>query len=176
MSETAHAGFRLRFLGDPVLKRAAEDVRPDSAIRELVREMKRILAQERGLGLAAQQIGSVWRVALLCLSDGSFAPKTTVVAINPRIVARSKKTVLSIGEGCLSVQAAGRFFRTSVRRNEWVRLAYLDEAGTEHSVRLEGMDAIIAQHECDHLDGKCIVDGLSRQQRRQAERLVSRRA
>jgi peptide deformylase len=136
--------------------------------------MKRILAEERGLGLAAQQVGSVWRVALLCLTDGAFSPKTTVVAINPRIVARSKKTVLSIGEGCLSVQARGRYFRTSVRRHEWVRLAYLDEGGNEHSVRLEGMDAVIAQHECDHLDGKCIVDGVSRQQRRRAERLVAK--
>lgn len=167
--------YRLRFLGDPVLKLAADDVRPDTDVRDLVREMKRILGEEQGLGLSAQQVGSVWRVALMRLRDGSFSQQKPVVAINLRITARSKKTELHVGEGCLSVQARGRFFRTSVHRHTWVRVTYLDEDRKEHSVRLEAMDAIIAQHECDHLDGKCIVDGLSRQQRRQAERLVASR-
>jgi len=29
------------------------------------------------------------------------------------------------------------------------------------------------QHEIDHLDGRCIADGVTRQQRRHAERLVA---
>lgn len=171
----ASAQYRLRYLGDPVLKFAAEDVKPETDVRDLVRAMKRILVEQDGLGLAAQQVGSIYRVAIMQLRDGSFAPLATVVGINLRIIARSKKVELNVAEGCLSVQGRrGEYFRTSVRRHTWVRIAYLDEQRKEHEVRLEGADAIIAQHECDHLDGRCVADGLTRQQRRQAERIVSK--
>src|ERR1035437_2245142 len=102
LSGAIAADYRLRFLGDPVLKHPAEDVNPASAITELVSVMRRILAEERGLGLAAQQVGSTWRVALMRLCDGHLVPQgEPVVAINLRIIARSKKTQLSVGEGCL---------------------------------------------------------------------------
>lgn len=168
VQSTVTDGYRLRFLGDPVLKTAAlpvkrvEDLPPD-----LVPAMKRILAEQKGIGLAAQQVGSLYRVALAHLGD------ELVVAINLEVVERSAETIISPQEGCLSVQSpAGKTFRTSVRRHEWARIRYLDEAGEEQDRRLEGFDAIVAQHEADHLDGRCIVDGLSRQQRRQAERMV----
>lgn len=166
----AHAQYRLRFLGDPVLKIKADDVQPDTDVSELIYALKRILKEETGMGLAAQQVGSLWRVALMVL----FGQRH--LTINPRIVEKSEATVISKGEGCLSVQShKGHYFRTDVRRREWVRLAYLDEQRGECERLLTGMDAIVAQHECDHLDGRCIVDGLSRQQRRQAERFVGGR-
>lgn len=166
----AHSQYRLRFLGDPVLKMKADDVQPDTDVSELIHALKRILAEETGMGLAAQQVGSVWRVALMVLG----AQRT--LTINPRIVEKSETTVVSKGEGCLSVQShKGHYYRADLRRREWVRLTYLDEQRGEHDRVLRGMDAIVAQHECDHLDGRCIVDGLSRQRKRAAERFVGRR-
>lgn len=166
--------YTLRSIGDPVLRRQAYDVGPDDDVRGLINGMKRVLAEEQGLGLAAQQVGSTFRVALMRLTEGHT--QGVLVTINPRIIAHSRDSDLSVGEGCLSVQGGGYFFRTSKRRFRWVRLQYLDESRHECVTRFDGTNAVIAQHECDHLEGVCIVDGLSRQQRRQAERIMAKGA
>lgn len=157
--------FTFRSFPDPVLKQPTVAVEPDTDIYRLVRAMKRILAEQRGLGLAAQQVGSLHRVALLTLSGQQ------VVAINLEIIERSKMTVLSTHEGCLSVRIAGRLFRMNVRRSRQVLVRWEDEHRQEHIRRLGGLDAIVAQHEAEHLDGKCIVDRLDQ---RQLERVMAK--
>lgn len=163
------AGFALTIMGDPVLKEPARDVTSIADLPYmLIPDMKRILAREKGLGLAAQQVGSTWRVALLKLSG------QLMVAINLRIIDRSAEMHTSKREGCLSVQGNGEYFRVDVQRHARVTIEYRGEDFAMHTLELEGLDAVIAQHEADHLDGKCIVDGLCRQQRRRAEQLVRR--
>jgi len=99
--------------------------------------MKRILAEQRGLGLAAQQVGSLHRVALLTLSG------QLTVAINLEIIERSKMTVLSTHEGCLSVRPKGKLFRMNVRRSRQVMARWEDESRYTHARRLGGLDAIV---------------------------------
>lgn len=156
--------FYLRKHPDPVLKQPSVVVEPGTDISALVAAMKRIIAEQRGLGLAAQQVGSLHRVAILTLSH------VQVVAINLEILERSKATTLSIREGCLSVRVSGGdYFRINVRRHQRVLARWRGEDGEEHVRRLGGPDAIVAQHEADHLDGTCIVDRLDA---RQIERLT----
>jgi len=150
--------FYLRSFPDPVLKQPTVPVEPDTDIHKLVRAMKRILAEQRGLGLAAQQAGSLHRVAILTLAGQQ------TVAINLEIIGRSKMTVLSAHEGCLSVRVNGKLFRMNVRRSRQVVARWLDENRQEHTRRLGGLDAIVAQHESEHLDGRCIVDRLDPRQ------------
>ena len=159
--------FTFRMFGDPVLKQPTVAVGPDTDIYKLVRAMKRILAEQRGLGLAAQQVGSLHRVAILTLAGQQ------VVAINLEIIERSKMTVLSTHEGCLSVRPKGKLFRMNVRRSRQVVARWEDESRYTHERRLGGLDAIVAQHEAEHLDGVCIVDRLDAQQ---LERLLAKAA
>ena len=165
------SAFQLRFLGDPILKTPAlDDVGgPEDLPPGLLPAMRRVLEEQKGLGLAAQQVGSTARVALMKLNG------QVVEAINLKVLEYSPEKILSRREGCLSVQGKGRYFRTNVSRHAWVWVSYRDTAWQEHTLRLDGMAAILAQHEADHLDGRCIVDGLPRQQRRLAERIVGRR-
>ena len=67
-------------------------------------------------------------------------------------------------KGCLSVRVNGKLFRMNVRRSRQVVARWLDENRQEHTRRLGGLDAIVAQHESEHLDGKCIVDRLDQRQ------------
>lgn len=165
--------YRLRYWGDPVLKEVAQPVASlDDLPPGLLDAMKRVLREQKGLGLAAQQVGSTARVALMVLDRDQANP---VVAINLRILDRAPGEVISVNEGCLSVQGKRGTFRTSVRRSAWVLVEYMDEHGEVRERLLEGLNGTVAQHEADHLDGKCIVDGLPRQQRRQAERMVGKR-
>lgn len=159
--------FYFRRFPDPVLKRPSVAVEPDADIHKLIRAMKRILVEQRGLGLAAQQVGSLHRVAIVTWS------RVQLVAINLEILERSTITVRSINEGCLSVRVAGRLFRMNVRRSRQVLVRWEDESRQVHTRRLGGLDAIVAQHEADHLDGQCIVDRL---EPRQLERLTARPA
>lgn len=167
----------LRVHGDPILKTPAIPVRSLDDLGEngadLFYEMRRIMEAAGGVGLAAQQAGLVWRVAIARLTTHK---REVAVFVNPRIVERSPELGYVIQEGCLSapMNATGTaFFRTSVRRHAWVVVEHdqfhPDFGKRTHRVRLEGFDAQILQHECDHLDGRCIMDKLPRPQRRRLE-------
>lgn len=145
----------LRKFGDPILKQPAEHVPADVDVSDLVAEMRAALDNWKGIGLSAQQVGRTERVALMTLGG------VVHVAINLKIVHRSKANVLSTHEGCLSVRTNGRIFRMNVKRSARVLAEWEDEKRQKHCQWLGGINAIIAQHEAEHLDGKCIVDRLT---------------
>lgn len=175
--------YRLRYLGDPILTTPAEPVESHKVALKytsvpawanvadgLVTAMRRIVAEHRALGLAANQVGSRQRVAIIAVPVASGDTHTAfehLVAINPRLVAVSDEANVD-REGCLSIPG----FTTTISRATVVTLEYEDEAFRTHRIVLAGLYARCAQHEIDHLNGRLIVDGLSRQQRRQAQRLV----
>lgn len=155
----------LRTHGDPILKQRAETIPPGVDVGDLVRYMQFTLRLHDGLGLSAQQAGRTERIAL-----AKFYGETTVL-INLEIIDRSQETILSKDEGCLSVHnAEGIFYRTDVIRHRWVIISYEDEHRRTVTRRCEGLDAIIAQHEYDHLEGKCIADGATREDRKASYR------
>jgi peptide deformylase len=139
---------------DPILKVPAVTVAPEESVTELVTRMKYMLTQVQGLGLSAQQAGSTQRVAL-CTFRG-----VTRVCINLAIVERSKANVISPREGCLSVIQNGKVFRMNVKRSARVLIRYEDENRVVQRHWVGGLDAIVAQHEAEHLDGRCIIDRL----------------
>ena len=49
----------------------------------------------------------------------------------------------------------------SVERPSWVTVRYLDQHNQEHTLRAEGLLAVVIQHEIDHLNGKLFVDHVS---------------
>ena len=62
--------------------------------------------------------------------------------------------MLSSVQGCLSVEG----MRAAVDRVDKVRLAAWGEDGKPFEMELEDMDAVVVQHECDHLDGVLYID------------------
>lgn len=162
--------YVLRLLGDPCLRVPAVDVASVEAIpRDLVAALKRENSSgqlwTKSAGLSSQQIGGTARVSVAAF-DGKG--QTFDICINLRIVERSPELVVC-KEGCMSAP----HFWTQKRRHAWVIVEYRDLGWNLVRRRLEGFSAQVAQHEVDHLDGTLIVDGLSRQQRRQAERCVA---
>lgn len=95
-----------------------------------------------GVGLAAVQIGVVKRAAII------RTPTTTLNIWNPQIVDTDGELVSP--EGCLSFPGVTR----SVRRAKEVTL----ENGDGRKYVLYGIDAIVVQHEVDHMDGVTILD------------------
>jgi peptide deformylase len=143
---------------NPILRQPSERVEPSDDVRDVAEKLRAALRHAQGLGLAAQQVGSTKRVAIV-----TFGPNT-LIAINLEIVERSKASVLSTREGCLSVTPGGKLFRMNVRRAARVKVRYEDERRAVHEHWVGGLDAIVAQHEAEHLDGRCIIDRLTPEQ------------
>jgi peptide deformylase len=173
------ATFYMRYLGDVELtqptKRLVDVTDIPYGLIDAMRHANGH-AWAEGLGLSANQVGASLRLAIAMFTDPAGqptrknpTPRREVLLINPRIIDASPETTIMV-EGCLSVPN----FRANLKRHTWVVLEYRDEGFQRQQLRVEGMDAQIVQHEIDHLDGKLITDGLSRQQRRQAERQTAK--
>lgn len=106
------------------------------------------------IAIAAPQIGVSKRIFIIddqSKDAGDRVPN--LVAINPIIVKKSKKTRL-VGEGCLSVPDKYGL----VRRSMNVTMRALDEHGVPYERGAGGLLAQIIQHEYNHLDGILFTD------------------
>jgi peptide deformylase len=145
----------IRTFGDPVLRKKSEPIQEFGAeIAPLFERMNETMIVERGVGLAANQVGIARRIAVMNPEPDN--DKALIRMANPRIVATSEE-LETVEEGCLSVPG----IRGEVTRHRWVEVAYQDETGKEHRLRAEGLLARIVQHEIDHLNGVLFVDRLS---------------
>lgn len=154
----------IRKYGDPVLRaRALEVERFDDALVEEVRRMGRLMHDAYGIGLAATQVGVMHRVLVYRTElEGAVA-----ALVNPVLEWASKEKETS-EEGCLSLPGVG----VEVERPVHIRVRAKDEYGKEILVEASGLEARAIQHEMDHLDGVLILDRTSRDQRKQAMRIL----
>lgn len=115
-----------------------------------------------GVGLAAPQVGANKRMLVIAYETGDENnPCIRYKLVNPRIVRSSiKKCYLSGGEGCLSVDEnhKGRVYRDF----KIVVEAYDAEAKQNVSITARGYDAIVLQHEIDHLNGVLYYDHIDK--------------
>jgi peptide deformylase len=116
-----------------------------------------------GLGLAAPQVGLQKRIFAVDVSDLEHPraflqePESGVMYfINPSIVPVGKELCKST-EACLSVPGV----QYDIKRDFEITLSYVRKDQTTVSVDIKGKDAIVIQHEYDHLDGKLFIDRLN---------------
>jgi len=144
---------------DPRLSKIARPVENiNDDIVQLINDMLETMYAAPGVGLAANQVGALYRIVVLDV-DHENPQKKVYKLINPTIV-RSEGEILW-EEGCLSVVD----FTAEVRRAARVEVAALDDHGKETKIEAEGLLAVALQHEIDHLDGKLFIDRISRLKR-----------
>ena len=147
-------------LPDPVLRRVAEPVATvDAEVRQLADDMLETMYAAPGLGLAAPQVGISRRVVVIDVSEKDDE-KHPFVMINPEIVRRSEKLNIH-EEGCLSIPDV----RVEIERPAEVVVKFLDRDGKLKEVTADDLFATCIQHEIDHLDGKMLIDYMSRLKR-----------
>jgi peptide deformylase len=152
----------IRQFGDPVLRTKARPVeRFDDALRDEIARMGRLMIDSIGIGLAATQVGTLHRLLVYRVEQGS--PVNAVA--NPVIEWRSKEAEV-MEEGCLSLPGVV----VDVERPLYIRVSAQDEAGDPIEIEASGLEARVIQHEIDHLDGVLILDRTSRDQRKEAIR------
>ena len=140
----------LHLLGSPVLReRSVEVPRVDDDIRRFVDALFETMDANKGVGLAANQVGTTLRIAVIDAGDHRIA------LINPRLVASSGPRE-SEEEGCLSVPDVF----ADVTRPTQVTLEAIDRDGKPYTLDADGLLARAIQHEIDHLDGVLFLDHL----------------
>ena len=155
---------RVRKFGDPVLKTKARPIeRIDDALRDEVERMGELMNDAVGVGLAATQLGVLHR--LLVYRVQPDAPVNAL--INPEIEWRGSEEEIA-EEGCLSLPEV----LVEVERPVHVRVRALDEHGEPIVIEASGLEARVIQHEVDHLDGVLILDRTTREQRKEALRVL----
>lgn len=113
----------------------------------LASDMSETMIIDKGIGLAAPQIGQNIRLIIVSTKSG---PQ---VMFNPKIVKKSLRQEWG-EEGCLSIP--GVF--GNVKRYRTVECFFLDTKGQEQIAEAEGLLARVIQHEIDHLDGILFID------------------
>jgi peptide deformylase len=147
----------------PVLLKVAAPVETfDDQLAALVDRMFELMRLEKGVGLAAPQVGIGLRL-FICNATGE--PDDDTVIVNPRFV--ELEGAEEADEGCLSLPEV----TVNVRRAKSVVLDAQDLQGNEARLTAEDLPARIWQHETDHLDGKLILDYMS-----PADEIANRRA
>ncbi len=136
--------LRMRIVPEPILRRKAKKVGKIPAnMKKLVSDMIETMYDEKGVGLAANQIGSLQKVAVIQTPE----MEEPLVLINPELVKREGER--EVEEGCLSIPG----YRGTVKRSVSVRARALGLDGKVIRINAEELLAQALEHEIDHLNG-----------------------
>jgi len=139
----------------------------DDNLRQLVDKMFDIMLKNKGVGLAAPQVGLPLRLFIISL-DGS--KENLRVFVNPTVTPFGD--LVTNEEGCLSVPG----IYTKIRRYKEAEVTATDLDGNEFTEQAEGLYARALQHEYDHIEGMTVVNRMGQTariaHRRQLKRLT----
>ncbi len=147
--------------GDPILKKVCRPVTNfDDRLETLLDDMKETLTKAQGLGLAGPQVGLMRRLCIVLELDlegeqedengnliGNF-----LELVNPEILSMEGEETGN--EGCLSFPDKCAVITRPTR----VTFRAQDRNGSWYTHTVEGINARCVCHECNHLDGKTIMD------------------
>ncbi len=119
-----------------------------------------------GLGLSANQVGIDAKVFVMGTGDDNRKN-----IFNPQVISVSKETELA-KEGCLSYPGLW----LSVKRPKEITLSYQTVDGTHVVETFIGLQARIAQHEYDHMQGLNFSDHVSQLKLDMALKSLNKRA
>jgi peptide deformylase len=137
---------------NPLLRRPGETVESAEEVTGLLGEMFQVMRDNKGVGLAATQVGIGKRFFVMNVEGEGGKGQ---VLLNPQIVEGRGKVVAV--EGCLSLPG----LEANVPRYEWVKVRGTALDGRVVELEGDGLFARAVQHELDHLDGRLIIDKVS---------------
>lgn len=139
-------GYELVKATNTVLHTNADAVQPDADVSTLIDGMREVIVKHKGRGLAANQVGVLQRVIIVC-----FGSKLVEI-INP-VITKYSPQLGSMEEGCLSYPGK----RVRKNRHKRVTVEGFDRNWKPLKLKLQGVDSVCVQHEVDHLNGLTII-------------------
>lgn len=157
--------------GHPVLRQKGARIEHINAeIKKLAADMLETMHANKGVGLAAQQIGRALQLTVVDVRDVKERPSwleidgkpadiialMPLILINPEI--KPQGEVVAGPEGCLSFPE----IFGDIPRPESVEVKALNEKGKAVDFRCGGLLARAIQHEVDHLNGILFIDRMDK--------------
>ena len=142
----------LKKISDPIEKVGFNE-------KKLVNDLFETMYDSNGIGLAAVQVGILKRILVIDISNKD-EKKKPLSLINPVIKKVSNETSI-YEEGCLSIPDTF----IEIERPKICEVEYIDIDGKIKSLKCNGLLSTCIQHEINHLDGKLIIDNLSKLKR-----------
>ncbi len=146
---------------DPRLKKVCAPIDHfDQSTQELLQNLiDTMIDAGHSVGIAAPQIGDLYRVAVVDVSKSKLGKKQEnhglLQMVNPEIIETEGSQI--VREGCMSVPD----YTGNVTRSESIVVQFLDQNQQLQVIRCDGFEAIAIQHELDHLDGFLFLDRVS---------------
>jgi peptide deformylase len=157
--------------GHPALRQKGariETITPE--VKELIADMFETMYANKGVGLAAQQVGQPLQLTVINVHGITDRPSSLelkgkpadvhdfmpLVLINPEI--KPVGDFVAGPEGCLSFPE----IFADILRPEFVEVKALDKSGQPMEFRAGGLLARAVQHEVDHLNGILFIDRMDR--------------
>ncbi|AGI27192.1 Peptide deformylase [Candidatus Portiera aleyrodidarum] len=123
-------------------------------IKTLVVNMLNTMYAHKGIGLSATQINKHIRIFVMDISKTYNQP---LIIINPKYTFVSNK-YKKVKEGCLSIPNYFEYIYRSIH----IIIKAIDIYGNQFIINAYGLIAQCIQHEIDHLNGKLLIDNLSK--------------
>ena len=140
-----------------ILKRISEPIEKiGKNEKKLVKDLFDTMYASKGIGLAAVQVGILKRILVIDVSTKD-EQKKPISLINPIIKRLSDDTSI-YEEGCLSIPETF----IEIERPKICEIEYIDLDGIKKELKCDGLMSTCVQHEINHLDGKLIIDHLSK--------------
>ena len=127
--------------------------------KKLVSDLFETMYNSNGIGLAAVQVGILKRILVIDVSTKE-EKKNPLCFINPVIKKISDETSV-YEEGCLSIPDTF----IEIERPKICEVEYIDLDGKLKNIKCDGLLSTCLQHEINHLDGKLIIDHLTKLKR-----------
>ena len=127
--------------------------------KKLINDLFETMYNSNGIGLAAVQVGILKRILVIDVLNKD-KKKEPLSFINPIIKKVSDETSI-YEEGCLSIPDTF----IEIERPKICEVEYIDIDGKIKNLKCDGLLSTCLQHEINHLDGKLIIDHLSKLKR-----------
>ena len=140
-----------------ILKKKSEPIeKVGKNEKKLIKDLFDTMYASKGIGLAAVQVGILKRILVIDVSTKD-EQKKPISLINPIIKRLSDDTSI-YEEGCLSIPETF----IEIERPKICEIEYIDLDGNKKELKCDGLMSTCVQHEINHLDGKLIIDHLSK--------------
>ena len=154
---------------NPILRTKSKEIKKiDKDLVDLANDMIDLMYEHDWVGLAAPQIGE--NIRMIAVTSRKETKKwselaSETVMINPVITEKSKETVIW-KEACLSIPDVIWY----VKRHKNITVEYTSLDWHKKSKKLKDYNAVIIQHEIDHLDWILFIDKIEKNYREKSEK------
>ena len=142
---------------DEILRKKSQNIeKVSNNEKKLIKDLFETMYHHKGIGLAAIQVGIPKRIIVLDVIQKD-EQKKPLCFINP-VIKNVSKEKSKYEEGCLSIP--NTFIE--IERPKTCLVEYIDIEGKKKNMECDDLLSTCIQHEINHLDGKLIIDFLSK--------------